>query len=361
MTVRVEPRVSIVTPMYNVAEHIEQCIESVLAQTYRNWDYTIVDNCSTDGSLEIARRFAATDSRIRIEQNEAFLPAICNHNMAVRQIAPTSKYCKVVFGDDWIYPECLEKMVAVAEAHPTIGLVGAYCLKGRDVVCTGLEPTEEVFEGHWICREHLLRGVHVFGSANTVLYRADLVRGRDPFFNEANIHADTEVCFDVLRTSDFGFVHQVLSFTRERAGSLNTVSNERHSYFSGTLRILASRGREYLTSAELRMLQRSCLREYYRFLGRSLVAHRGSDFWAFHKRQLLELRVGWSRHRLVRGALETAVRAILSPKGTITKRLKIRMAAQMPGRGGRFGSGTGGRRESLGTIRRGDRTEGPCR
>jgi glycosyltransferase involved in cell wall biosynthesis len=360
MAVHAEPKVSIVTPMYNVAEHIGQCIESVLAQTYRNWEYTILDNCSTDGSLEIARQFAEKDSRIRVKQNGEFLTAICNHNMAMRHVAPTSKYCKVVFGDDWIYPECLKKMVAVAEAHSSIGLVSSYCLRGRQVVCTGLEPTEEVFDGHWICREHLLRGLHLFGSANTVLYRADLVRSKDPFFNEANIHADTEVCFDVLRASDFGFVHQVLSFTRERAGSLNTVSNERHSYFSGTLRILASRGREYLSPSELRGLQRSCLSEYYRFLGRSLVARRGSDFWEFHKRQLMELDFGWSWRRVVQGMLETAVSTVLRPGATIAKCLKSRMAVRIGGRDW-FGSGTSGRAECMGTILPRGRAGGPCR
>src|SRR5882724_7298074 len=60
-----QPLISVVTPVYNGAEHLAECIESVLAQTYQNWDYTIVDNCSTDGSVEIARRYAAKDRRIR--------------------------------------------------------------------------------------------------------------------------------------------------------------------------------------------------------------------------------------------------------------------------------------------------------
>src|SRR5689334_22568773 len=105
------PLVSIVTPMYNEAEHIAECIESVLAQTYQNWEYTIVDNCSTDRSPEIASRYAERDDRIRLLKNVEFLPAIPNHNAALRQISPASKYCKVVFADDWIFPNCLEQMV----------------------------------------------------------------------------------------------------------------------------------------------------------------------------------------------------------------------------------------------------------
>ena len=58
------PLVSVVTPMHNTVDYIEECIESVRRQTYEHWDYVIVNNWSTDGSAEIARRFAELDPRI---------------------------------------------------------------------------------------------------------------------------------------------------------------------------------------------------------------------------------------------------------------------------------------------------------
>lgn len=128
-----KPLVSIVTPVHNEAGYLAECIESVLAQTYQQWDYTVIDNFSTDGSLEVARRYAAKDRRIRVHTNQQLLPVIRNHNVALRQISPASKYCKVVFGDDWIFPNCLEEMVAVAETHPSVGIVGAYALEGERV------------------------------------------------------------------------------------------------------------------------------------------------------------------------------------------------------------------------------------
>ena len=65
--------VSVVTPVYNGAAYLGECIDSVLAQTHANWEYAIVDNCSTDETAEIARRYAAQDSRIRLVANDRFL------------------------------------------------------------------------------------------------------------------------------------------------------------------------------------------------------------------------------------------------------------------------------------------------
>src|SRR5258708_13357028 len=84
MTSRLEPLVSIVTPVYNGEQYLSECIESVLSQTYTHWDYVIVNNCSTDRTPDIAREYAARDARIRIHSNETFLRVIENYNIAGR-------------------------------------------------------------------------------------------------------------------------------------------------------------------------------------------------------------------------------------------------------------------------------------
>src|SRR6266849_11139731 len=168
-----EPLVSIVTPVYNGADHLAECVESILAQSYQDWECTIVNNCSTDASAEIARSYAAKDSRIRVHDNEKFLRVIANHNVALRQISPSSKYCKIVFADDWIFPECLERMVAIAEEHPTVGIVGAYRLDGLHVNCDGLPYPSPITPGRELCRATLLGGPGVFGSPTSVLIRAE--------------------------------------------------------------------------------------------------------------------------------------------------------------------------------------------
>jgi glycosyltransferase involved in cell wall biosynthesis len=108
------PLVTVLTPVYNGADFLAECIESVLKQTYDNFEYIIVNNCSTDRTLEIAQEYAARDSRIRVHNNEQFVAVIANHNIAFNLMSPKARYSKMVSGDDYLFPDCLERMVEFA-------------------------------------------------------------------------------------------------------------------------------------------------------------------------------------------------------------------------------------------------------
>ena len=321
MNITSQPLVSIVTPVYNEEKYLAECIESVLAQKYQNWDYTIVNNCSTDGSLEIARRYAANDRRIRIHDNKQFLNMLANHNVAVRQISAGSKYCKIVLGDDWIFPECLERMVAVGETYPSAGVVSSYQLHGQQVRSTGLPYETTLVSGHEVCRQFLLQKLILFGTQNSVLYRADLVRSRNPFFVESNVCADFEVCFALLKMSDLGFVHQVLTFSRERTRSVGAISYDIGANFGSLLGILFSYGRECLTANEFEECVELQLSQYYRFLGRRLWVERDRNFWSYHRKTFAKAGIGFSRARLGKAAIAELYESILDPKAT-AERLK---------------------------------------
>jgi glycosyltransferase involved in cell wall biosynthesis len=316
MNVTSQPLVSIVTPVYNEEEHLAECIESVLAQSYQRWDYTIVDNCSTDRSLEIARRYAGKDPRIRIHENERFLNMLANHNVAVRQISPASRYCKVVLGDDWIFPECLERMVAVGEACPSAGVVSAYQLHGHQVRSTGLPYEKRLVSGREVCGQFLLQTLVLFGTQTSVLYRADLVRSRNPFYIETDMCADWEACFALLKTSDLGFVHQVLTFSRPRPRSIGTIAWDMGANFGSLLGILFRYGRDCLTEEQFEECLELQLSQYYRFLGRRLWVERDRDFWSYHTRTLTKVGIRFSRARLAKAAVGQLCGALLDPKAT---------------------------------------------
>ena len=72
MSTEATPLVSVVTPVYNGGKWLRECIESVIAQRYQNWRYTIVNNRSTDDTLEIAEHYARQDARVLRAQQRGF-------------------------------------------------------------------------------------------------------------------------------------------------------------------------------------------------------------------------------------------------------------------------------------------------
>jgi glycosyltransferase involved in cell wall biosynthesis len=213
-----QPLVSVVTPVYNDADYLHECITSVLNQTYTNWEYAIVDNASTDETPEIAARLAATDSRIRHVRFDEHVNSNENHNRAFRAIDSTSEFCKVVDADDWLFPECLARMIAAARQSDTIGLVTSYRLSDDGVDLVALPYWKDFATGREITRQILLDGPVILGGVTALLFRSELVRERDPFFDVRLWSADNEVTLWALSRRDLAFVHQVLTFQRRQHG-----------------------------------------------------------------------------------------------------------------------------------------------
>jgi glycosyltransferase involved in cell wall biosynthesis len=317
------PLVSVVTPVYNGLPHLVECIESVLSQTYQNWEYVIANNCSTDGTLETALRYAHRDSRIRVHVNDKHVNMSVNHDIALGQMSGGSEYCKIVHADDFLFPECLERMVAVAVANPSVGLVGAYRLDDRFVNLDGLPYPSTVVSGDEIRRRSLLEGLFVFGSPSSLLVRADLVRARRVFIDDDTffMHGDTAACHEMLAISDFGFVHQVLTFTRRHAAAADTPrAIELNSYLSAESLILKKFGRQILTDAEYDACVKAHRREYYSFLGQSVLARKNPEFWSFHARALAAIGEPVEYRRLARATFaENRRRCVLHPISALSR------------------------------------------
>lgn len=283
------PLVWVVTPVYNGERYLAECIESVLEQTYDNWRYVVVDNQSTDRTAEIVGKYATSEPRISLSRNSQFLPIMANWNHALRSLPDEAKYCKVVHADDTLSPRCVERMVEVAESHPSVGIVTSYAAWGNEIRHGGVVPdTEEVVSGREICRATLEGRCYVFGSPSSLLLRADLIRARPSFYNEQNFHADTEACFDLLRTTDLGFVHDVLTRTRVHEEAMTSFASRVNTFDSGWLTILTKYGRCYLDRNEY--VRRLTLRiwRYFIFLAKATLQgkFRDSHFRDHHRATL---------------------------------------------------------------------------
>ena len=128
------PLVSVGIPSYNHAPYLAEAIESVLGQTFQDWELVIADDGSTDNSLEIARRFA--------ERHADRVTLLTHPGNEHRGLGPTvnlyrprltGRYILGLASDDVLYPDTLQREVEFLEAHPHIGFVYGYADRvGRD-------------------------------------------------------------------------------------------------------------------------------------------------------------------------------------------------------------------------------------
>jgi len=112
--------VSIGLPVYNGQNYLKEAVDSVLAQTYDDWELVISDNASTDATADICRAYAAADKRIRYHRNETNVGAAPNYNRAWHLAG--GRYFKWLAHDDRLKPRYLEVTVAALEARPEVVL-----------------------------------------------------------------------------------------------------------------------------------------------------------------------------------------------------------------------------------------------
>lgn len=117
-----QPLVSIITPTYNHERFIPDCINSVLSQTYQNWEMIIVDDGSTDSTFIVAKEFAKKEPRIKVytQKNIGIFRLAETYNFALSQ--SSGKYVAVLEGDDVWLPEKLEKQIPTLEEDDNIVL-----------------------------------------------------------------------------------------------------------------------------------------------------------------------------------------------------------------------------------------------
>lgn len=281
--------ISVVTPFYNTEQYLAQCIESVLGQTHAEFEYLLVDNCSTDRSGEIANAYAARDSRIRLIRRADHLPQVQNYNQALDAISGESKYCKLVQADDYVFPDCLRLMVQAFEQSESIGLVSSYWLKGDVLWGAGPPVTQSHFSGQEIARAYLRTRLYLFGSPTTVMYRSTIVRSQRPFYDESLLHEDTEKCLQILQDWDFGFVHQVLSYLRTENESISSGVRSLQPNALDTYVLVQRYAGVFLDAREAEAVRAGSRRDYYRTLAAEALRFRSTKFWNYHAHGLKTL------------------------------------------------------------------------
>lgn len=328
------PLVSILTPVYNCEKYIGNCIESILSQTYKNWEYVIVNNCSTDRSLHIAQEYAQKDNRIKIHSNKNFVGAIENHNIAIKQIAMDSKYFLVLHADDCIAAECLAQKVQLAEENPSVGIVGSYHIEGQfipDNLFIIPYPTS-VVAGREICRYYLLNKskLNLLSPPSAHLIRSEYVKNNKKFYNPKHLAADMEVCYEILRDSDFGFVHQVLTYLGVHKGQSSASAITGSSLLLGKIFIVDKHGSSFLNPQEHERCLRKHWSSYYGFFAYRILKPQFRKLWRQNNENLNKLGYSLDYTKLLKAILARFFRIFIHP-GKILNKFFVKKNAENQG------------------------------
>jgi hypothetical protein len=147
---------------------------------------------------------------------------------------------------------------------------------------------------------------------------------------------------DILREKDFGFVHQVLTFTREHAEAESVFSNRFGTTYLGTLEHLEKYGRSYLNESEYRQCLKRCLDKYHTFLASKALQKTENGFWDFHRKTLGRLGHSINRGKLAKCLMVELLDLVLNPLNTSRKIAKRMSSLFAPKAGPKAPQGVAG-------------------
>jgi glycosyltransferase involved in cell wall biosynthesis len=113
-------------PVFNASAYVSQAIESILSQTYKNFEFIIIDDCSTDNTYNILKSYARKDSRIRLYKNKINLGVSTTSNIAIS--LARCKYLARIDADDISLPTRFEKQLKFLKENKTTIAVGGQCI-----------------------------------------------------------------------------------------------------------------------------------------------------------------------------------------------------------------------------------------
>jgi len=229
-------KVSILIPVYNRENLIEETVQSALNQTYKNIEIIVVDNQSTDNTWEILQKLASQDERIKIFQNKTNIGPVKNWKRCIDEA--TGEYGKILWSDDLIAPEFLEKTVPYLE-NEDVGFV----FTGTEIFIDGTDKkTSHCFideSGIYESKKYI-NGVFFDGdypvSPGCALFRLKdlknnlMVNIPNKVNSDFSIHAIGNDLLIFLLTAhkykNFAFVNEKLSFFRAHKGSISIRSDD---------------------------------------------------------------------------------------------------------------------------------------
>jgi glycosyltransferase involved in cell wall biosynthesis len=216
------PLVSVAVPAYNVARYIESALESVLRQSFRDFELIVINDGSTDTTPRLLDRIASTDCRVKVvhQQNQGLAPAL---NRALAECR--GKYIARMDGDDLCVRERFEKQVEYLESNPDCVLLGTH-IQFIDCYDAPLVEVPALLRTHEEIDAGLMKGRGGSLCHPTVMMRADAVRKVGGYNNAYSNNEDLDIFLKLCETGRAYNLGEVLLKYRRHLQSVNFTKHE---------------------------------------------------------------------------------------------------------------------------------------
>ncbi len=209
------PKVSVIIPTYNRADLILEAIESVTAQTFKDYEIIIVDDGSTDSTAAVLEQLINSGTINYVYQNNQGESAARNHAMRLAQ----GQYYAFLDSDDLFLPTKLEKQVAYLDAHVSVGLVHSLYRKFSETETDlGVRDTSRI-QGN--VYPEILLDWSVLMAVPCVLVRAKVIAEVGGFDEQMRWGPDLDLWRRISRQYAFGVIPEVLSKIRVHSGNIS--------------------------------------------------------------------------------------------------------------------------------------------
>ena len=158
MTANDEPLVSVLLPAYNVEKYLAKCVDSILQQTYQNFEIIIVDDCSPDDSGKIADKLASKDARIKVFHHGKNMGYSAARNTGLNHAS--GDYITFVDSDDWIEPDYVEYLLRIIQGTDSDIAISRNFFTSRFREQVTEDPIPTVLP-RTCCATCLYNGIHV--------------------------------------------------------------------------------------------------------------------------------------------------------------------------------------------------------
>lgn len=221
--------VSVIIPAYNAEAYIAEALDSILKQTYQNFEVIIIDDASVDRTLAIAKRYAAKDKRIRVYENESNKGVGANRTRGIE--LAKGEYICWQDADDISLPERLQSQVSYLDTHAEVGVVGGF-IEFFDNTTTG--PIRRYVETDDMLRKSIFRYNPVAQPAS--MFRAECFEKVGAYDERYKVSEDLEMLFRVGVHYKFANVQQVILKYRQSSTSLTRANLRRMEIVTLNLR-----------------------------------------------------------------------------------------------------------------------------